>query len=104
MMPDERGKFGLYGGQFVPETLMPAPAELTAAYGGALQDPAFVAELLCSYVGRPPRSPLACQHASTARSWHRLGASGVLCYRNTPLASHTFAMLARVTGLSVSGG
>jgi len=56
MMPDERGKFGPYGGQFVPETLMPALAELTAAYEEARQDPAFVAELeelLKSYVGRP---------------------------------------------------
>jgi tryptophan synthase beta chain len=56
MMPDERGKFGPYGGQFVPETLMPTLAELTAAYEEARQDPAFVAELeelLKSYVGRP---------------------------------------------------
>lgn len=56
MMPDERGKFGPYGGQFVPETLMPALAELAAAYEEARQDPAFRAELeelLRSYVGRP---------------------------------------------------
>src|SRR5690606_1626204 len=45
MIPDERGKFGPYGGQFVPETLMPALAELTAAYEEARQDPAFMAEL-----------------------------------------------------------
>ncbi len=55
-LPDERGKFGPYGGQFVPETLMPALAELVAAYEEARQDPAFLAELdglLQSYVGRP---------------------------------------------------
>jgi tryptophan synthase beta chain len=55
-LPDERGKFGPYGGQFVPETLMPALAELIGAYEEARQDPAFRAELeglLQSYVGRP---------------------------------------------------
>jgi tryptophan synthase beta chain len=58
-VPDERGKFGPYGGQFVPETLMPALEELIVAYDEARHDPAFVAEfegLLASYVGRP--SPL----------------------------------------------
>jgi tryptophan synthase beta chain len=55
-VPDNRGKFGPYGGQFVPETLMPALAELITAYDEARQDPAFIAELdglLHSYVGRP---------------------------------------------------
>jgi tryptophan synthase beta chain len=49
-------KFGAYGGQFVPETLMPALAELEAAYYGAQADPAFQSELaglLHTYVGRP---------------------------------------------------
>jgi tryptophan synthase beta chain len=58
-VPDEKGKFGPYGGQFVPETLMPALEELIAAYDDARRDPTFVAEfegLLRSYVGRP--SPL----------------------------------------------
>ena len=55
-VPDEKGKFGPFGGQFVPETLMPALEELIAAYEEARQDPAFMAEfehLLGSYVGRP---------------------------------------------------
>lgn len=55
-VPDERGKYGRYGGQFVPETLMPALAELINAYTAARNDPAFMAEyeqLLHSYVGRP---------------------------------------------------
>ena len=55
-MPDERGNFGIYGGQFVPETLMPAVEELIAAYEAARADPTFVQEfdhLLRTYVGRP---------------------------------------------------
>jgi tryptophan synthase beta chain len=49
-------KFGRYGGQFVPETLMPALAELEAAYRASQVDAAFQAELknlLNTYVGRP---------------------------------------------------
>jgi len=49
-------KFGSYGGQFVPETLMPALDELEAAYLDAQADPKFRAEfehLLTTYVGRP---------------------------------------------------
>lgn len=55
-IPDERGKFGPYGGQFVPETLMPALEELISAYETARQDPAFLQQfrhLLETYVGRP---------------------------------------------------
>ena len=57
--PDARGHFGDFGGQYVPETLMPALIELTAAYETAMQDPEFHRELdglLKDYVGRP--SPL----------------------------------------------
>jgi tryptophan synthase beta chain len=52
-------RFGVYGGQYVPETLMPALEELEAAFASAQADPAFVAEfegMLRNYVGRP--SPL----------------------------------------------
>ncbi|MFT5193234.1 MAG: tryptophan synthase beta chain [Cellvibrionaceae bacterium] len=55
-VPDERGKFGQFGGQFVPETLMPALEELIEAYEVARNDPAFMQEfshLLETYVGRP---------------------------------------------------
>ncbi|MCP4426276.1 MAG: tryptophan synthase subunit beta [Chloroflexi bacterium] len=58
-VPDERGKFGPYGGQFVPETLMPALEELIQAYDKARNDKTFMGEfehLLQTYVGRP--SPL----------------------------------------------
>ena len=57
--PDERGHFGLYGGRFVAETLMPLILELEAAYNTAKNDPAFHAELAdlhAHYSGRP--SPL----------------------------------------------
>ena len=57
--PDERGRFGPYGGRYVAETLMPLVLELEAAYREAQADPGFRAEfdrLLADYVGRP--SPL----------------------------------------------
>jgi tryptophan synthase beta chain len=50
------GRFGVYGGRYVPETLMAALLELDAAYAEAQADPAFHAELdglLKDYVGRP---------------------------------------------------
>ncbi|MCE1185083.1 tryptophan synthase subunit beta [Zoogloea sp.] len=55
-LPDANGHFGPYGGIFVSETLIPALAELRAAYEEAWQDPAFRAEYeyeLKHYVGRP---------------------------------------------------
>jgi tryptophan synthase beta chain len=54
----ERGRFGDFGGQYVAETLMPAIAELEAAWRTARGDDAFWAEvdaLLTDYVGRPSR-------------------------------------------------
>jgi len=41
--PDERGHFGLYGGRFVAETLMPLILDLERAYAEAKRDPAFSA-------------------------------------------------------------
>ena len=43
--PDERGRFGLYGGRFVAETLMPLVLEVEKAYGACKADPKFQAEL-----------------------------------------------------------
>ena len=43
--PDERGFFGIFGGRFVAETLMPLILELEEAYEAAKDDPAFHAEL-----------------------------------------------------------
>ncbi|HEX7432490.1 MAG TPA: hypothetical protein VF326_02435, partial [Anaerolineaceae bacterium] len=57
MKPDRMpSKFGPYGGQFVPETLMPALSELEDAYLASQADPAFQSQLdllLRTYVGRP---------------------------------------------------
>ncbi len=56
---DENGKFGIYGGRFVAETLMPLILEVERAYEESRNDPAFAAEMddyLAHYVGRP--SPL----------------------------------------------
>lgn len=55
-LPDERGHFGIWGGKFVPETLMPALKELNQAYEEARKDHGFWDEFndLCrEYVGRP---------------------------------------------------
>jgi tryptophan synthase beta chain len=57
--PDERGMFGMFGGRFVAETLMPLVLEVERAYREARADPAFAQEIgryLEHYVGRP--SPL----------------------------------------------
>ena len=85
-MPDDRGHFGKYGGVFVAETLIPALAELNAAYATAKNDPAFRAEFeyeLAHYVGRP--SPI--YHA---RRWsERLG--GAQIYLKREDLNHTGA-------------
>lgn len=55
-LPDSHGRFGPYGGRYVPETLMPALLELESAYTKAKQDRRFEQELayyLKHYVGRP---------------------------------------------------
>ena len=57
--PDEQGRFGIYGGRFVSETLMPLILQLEAQYDHAKTDPEFWAQmqdLWTHYVGRP--SPL----------------------------------------------
>ncbi len=62
-----RGYFGPYGGQFVPETLVPALRELESLYDSALHDPSFNAEylrLLEEYAGRP--TPLTFARRLTA--------------------------------------
>jgi tryptophan synthase beta chain len=66
--PDEHGNFGLYGGRYVAETLMPLVLELERAYAAAKADPAFAKELgyyLQNYVGRP--SPLFLAERLTRR-------------------------------------
>ena len=54
--PRPKGRYGVYGGRFVPETLIPALEELEAAYLEASRDPAFIAAVegyLGTYCGRP---------------------------------------------------
>ena len=66
-------RFGRYGGQYVPETLMPALAELEAAWIEAREDPRFRAELgglLRDYVGRP--SPLYLAERLSEAAGHRV--------------------------------
>ena len=55
-LPNTRGRFGEFGGRYVPETLIPALDELTEAYNAAAKDPEFQAEFehyLKTFVGRP---------------------------------------------------
>ena len=57
-MTNSKGRFGVHGGQYIPETLMNAVIELEAAYNEAKADPAFQAELTAlfnDYAGRPSR-------------------------------------------------
>jgi tryptophan synthase beta chain len=85
-LPDEAGHFGLYGGRFVAETLMPLILEVEQAWDAARADPSFQAELddfLKHYVGRP--SPL--YHA--ARLTEHLG--GAKIYFKRDELNHTGA-------------
>src|SRR5213083_1842356 len=55
-VPDERGRFGTYGGRYVPEVLIPALDELAAAWTDLRDDPGFrgeLGDLLRDFVGRP---------------------------------------------------
>ncbi len=85
-LPDESGHFGVYGGRFVAETLMPPLEELDEAYRKYMQDPDFVAELdadLAHYVGRP--SPLYFAERLTAQ------AGGARIYLKREDLNHTGA-------------
>ncbi|MGC2486988.1 MAG: tryptophan synthase subunit beta [Acidimicrobiales bacterium] len=81
--PDERGRFGTFGGRFVPEALMPACLELEEAFIEAWSDPAFVAEYrqtLAEFVGRPtPVTPL----------WRLSDKLGVRLYAKREDLAHT---------------
>jgi tryptophan synthase beta chain len=67
-LPDSRGRYGVYGGRYVAETLVPALLELEQAYKRCRRDPGFRAELARywrEYVGRP--TPLFFAAGLTAR-------------------------------------
>jgi len=72
-VPDDRGRFGRFGGRYVPETLVPALEELAAAYATARADASFQAELdilLRDFVGRATpmtEAPRLTAHAGGAR-------------------------------------
>jgi tryptophan synthase beta chain len=69
------GRFGRFGGRYVPETLVAALDELEAAYLAAREDPSFTAELaglLRDFVGRPTafcHAPRLTEHAGGAQIW-----------------------------------
>ncbi|BDM78664.1 tryptophan synthase subunit beta [Acaryochloris marina] len=89
--PDALGRFGPYGGKYVPETLMPALAELEAALAEYRNDPEFQAELnqlLKDYVGRP--SPLYFAERLTTH-YARPDGSGPQIYLKREDLNHTGA-------------
>jgi tryptophan synthase beta chain len=73
--PDSRGRFGRYGGQYIPETLMAAVEELAAAFDAAQQDVAFAREfdyLSRTFSGRPTpvyRADRLTERAGGAEIW-----------------------------------
>ncbi|OKH24152.1 tryptophan synthase subunit beta [Hydrococcus rivularis NIES-593] len=89
--PDPFGRFGCYGGKYVPETLMPALSELETAYARYKDDPDFQQELqqlLRDYVGRP--SPLYFAERLTAH-YAKPDGSGAQIYLKREDLNHTGA-------------
>jgi tryptophan synthase beta chain len=89
--PDPLGRFGRFGGKYVPETLMPALAELEAAFKQYRDEPSFQAELqhlLRDYVGRP--SPLYFAERLTAY-YAKPDGSGPQIYLKREDLNHTGA-------------
>lgn len=89
--PDALGRFGKFGGKYVPETLMPALSELETAYEQYRRDPNFQQELqnlLRDYVGRP--SPLYFAERLTAR-YARPDGTGAQIYLKREDLNHTGA-------------
>ncbi|MEO1400012.1 MAG: tryptophan synthase subunit beta [Cyanobacteria bacterium J06635_1] len=89
--PDPLGRFGQFGGKYVPETLMPALSELESAYHQYRRDPEFQAELdglLKDYVGRP--NPLYFAERLTAH-YARPDGSGPQIYLKREDLNHTGA-------------
>ena len=89
--PDSMGRFGRFGGKYVPETLMPALAELETAFKQYRNEPSFQAELqdlLRDYVGRP--SPLYFAERLTAH-YAKSDGSGPQIYLKREDLNHTGA-------------
>lgn len=90
-VPDNFGRFGPYGGKYVPETLMPALSELESALSKYEKDPEFQKELnnlLTDYVGRP--SPLYFAERLTAH-YRQPNGDGALIYLKREDLNHTGA-------------
>ncbi|BAB75493.1 tryptophan synthase subunit beta [Anabaena sp. FACHB-709] len=90
-VPDIQGRFGRFGGKYVPETLMPALAELETAYQQYRNDPGFQAELqqlLRDYVGRA--TPLYFAERLTAH-YARPDGTGAQIYLKREDLNHTGA-------------
>ena len=93
-----KGRFGVHGGQYMPETLMNAVIELEKAYNHYKDDPEFNAELtelLNSYAGRP--SPLYFAEHMT----NDLG--GAKIYLKREDLNHTESLSVSVTASALSG-
>lgn len=89
--PDNLGRFGRFGGKYVPETLMPALSELETAYEQYRNDPSFQTELqglMRDYVGRP--SPLYFAERLTAH-YARPDGTGPQIYLKREDLNHTGA-------------
>lgn len=89
--PDALGRFGQFGGQYVPETLMPALAELEEAFAQYANEPAFQQEfqgLLRDYVGRP--NPLYFAER-LSQHYQRPDGTGPLIYLKREDLNHTGA-------------
>ncbi|AVH64894.1 tryptophan synthase subunit beta [Nostoc sp. 'Peltigera membranacea cyanobiont' N6] len=91
VQPDSLGRFGRFGGKYVPETLMPALSELEAAFHQYRNEPSFQAELqnlLRDYVGRP--SPLYFAERLTT-NYARADGTGPQIYLKREDLNHTGA-------------
>ncbi len=89
--PDALGRFGKFGGKYVPETLMPALSELEQAFGQYCNDPDYQKELqqlLQDYVGRP--SPLYFAERLTSH-YAKADGSGAQIYLKREDLNHTGA-------------
>ncbi len=92
-VPDARGRFGAFGGAYVPETLVPALEQLKAEYAKAQADPAFRAELesmLKDFVGRPTPLFRAARLTEHARAESPQGKAATIWLKREDLA-HTGA-------------
>ncbi len=92
--PDERGHFGLFGGRFVAETLMPLILRLEQAYAEAKADPKFQQEMdsyLAHYVGRPSPLYFAERMTEHCRGLAQGSGSGAKIYFKRDELNHTGA-------------